>query len=160
MHTLSEILVCVLYRTFESHGGWKIENRLVRGLVHHNLLYFGCSFGLYSNHSQMYIYFLNRPAFSLSVILASIFLPVSHCDTQSCPLTQVVFGDAHDCRVRLILLGGSDSCSFSSRTQVVVLSLMVTRMHRDFWRSDRVSCGNDEVDLTLSTFMAATPDVV
>ncbi|KAG2107478.1 uncharacterized protein F5147DRAFT_761299 [Suillus discolor] len=70
------------------------------------------------------------------------------------------FGDAHDCRVRLILLGESDSYSFGSRTQVVVLSLMVTRMHRDFWRSDRVSCGNDEVDLTLSTFMAATPDVV
>ncbi|KAG1824315.1 hypothetical protein EV424DRAFT_1395394 [Suillus variegatus] len=107
-----EILVCVLYRTFESHGGWKIESRLVRGLVHHNLLYFGCSF-----------------AFSLSVILASIFLP---------------FSVMH----------------MIAETQVVVLSLMVTRMHRDFWRSDRVSCGNDEVDLTLSTFMAATPDVV
>ncbi|KAG1861083.1 hypothetical protein C8R48DRAFT_712538 [Suillus tomentosus] len=107
-----EILVCVLYRTFESHGGWKIENRLVRGLVHHNLLYFGCSF-----------------AFSLGVILASIFLP---------------FSVMH----------------MIAETQVIVLSLMVTRMHRDFWRSDRVSCGNDEVDLTLSTFMAATPDVV
>ncbi|KIK31903.1 hypothetical protein CY34DRAFT_814466 [Suillus luteus UH-Slu-Lm8-n1] len=41
-------------------------------------------------------------------------------------------------------------------TQVVVLSLLVTRMHRDFWRSDCVSCGDD---LSHTTFMAATPDV-
>ncbi|KIK31395.1 hypothetical protein CY34DRAFT_814600 [Suillus luteus UH-Slu-Lm8-n1] len=42
------------------------------------------------------------------------------------------------------------------KTQVVVLSLLVTRMHRDFWRSDCVSCGND---LSHRTFMAATPDI-
>ncbi|KAG2341840.1 hypothetical protein BDR05DRAFT_990764 [Suillus weaverae] len=54
-----EILACVLYRAFESHGGWKIENRLMRGLVHHNLLYFSCSFGSCPN---------------LGVILATIFL--------------------------------------------------------------------------------------
>ncbi|KIK37945.1 hypothetical protein CY34DRAFT_417660 [Suillus luteus UH-Slu-Lm8-n1] len=108
----SEILVCVLYRTFESHGSWKIENRLMRGLMHHNLLYFSCSFG-----------------FSLAVILATVFLPF--------PVVHMI-----------------------AETQVIVLSLLVTRMHRDFWRSDRVSCGNDGVDLSLTTFMAATPDIV
>ncbi|KAG1872159.1 hypothetical protein F4604DRAFT_788056 [Suillus subluteus] len=107
-----EILVFVLYRAFESHGGWKIENRLMRGLIHHNLLYFSCSF-----------------AFSLCVILATVFLPF--------PVVHMI-----------------------AETQVVALSLLVTRMHRDFWRSDRVCCGNDGVDLSLSTFMAATPDVI
>ncbi|KAG1787096.1 uncharacterized protein HD556DRAFT_1411274 [Suillus plorans] len=63
-----DTLVCVLYRTFKSHGGWNIENRLVRGLVHHNLLYFSCSF-----------------AFSLGVILATIFLPVCHCARSKLP---------------------------------------------------------------------------
>ncbi|KAG1775202.1 hypothetical protein EV702DRAFT_1119332 [Suillus placidus] len=70
-----EILVWVLYRAFKNHGGWKIENRLMRGLVHHNLLYFSCSFGSCPNHSRIYIYLLNDTAFSLGVILATIFLP-------------------------------------------------------------------------------------
>ncbi|KAG2049284.1 hypothetical protein BDR06DRAFT_961629 [Suillus hirtellus] len=107
-----ELLALVLYRGFESHGGWKIENRLMRGLMQHNLLYFSCSF-----------------AFSLGVILATIFLPFSV--------------------IHMI-----------AETQVVALSLLVTRMHRDFWNSDRVSSGNDGVDLSLSAFMAATPDVI
>ncbi|KAG2141172.1 uncharacterized protein EDB93DRAFT_1160361 [Suillus bovinus] len=106
-----ELLLFVLYRAFKSHGGWKIKNRLMRSLMHHNLLYFICSF-----------------AFSLGVILAAIFLPF------------------------LVL-------HMIAETQVVVLSLLVTRMHRDFWRSDRVSCGDDGVDISLSAFMAATPDV-
>ncbi|KAG1804397.1 uncharacterized protein BJ212DRAFT_1590991 [Suillus subaureus] len=107
-----EILVFVLYRAFESHSGWKIENRLMRGLMHHNLLYFSCSF-----------------AFSLGIILATVFLPF--------PVVHII-----------------------GETQVVALSLLVTRMHRDFWRSDRVYCSNDGVDLSLSTFMAATLDVI
>ncbi|KAG2130678.1 hypothetical protein DEU56DRAFT_982031 [Suillus clintonianus] len=107
-----EILLRVLYRAFESHGGWRIENRLMRGLVHHNLLYCGCSF-----------------AFSLGVVLATVYLPF--------PVVHVI-----------------------AETQVVILSLLVTRMHRDFWRSDRAACGIDGVDLSLTTFMAATPDVM
>ncbi|KAG2107443.1 uncharacterized protein F5147DRAFT_205602 [Suillus discolor] len=107
-----ELLALVLYRGFESHGGWKIENRLMRGLMRHNLLYFSCSF-----------------AFSLGVILATIFLPFS--------------------AIHMI-----------AETQVVALSLLVTRMHRDFWRSDRDSSSNDGVDLSLSAFMAVTPDVI
>ncbi|KAG2749497.1 hypothetical protein P692DRAFT_20462266 [Suillus brevipes Sb2] len=107
-----EILVFVLYRAYKSHGSWKIENRLMRGLVHHNLLYFCFSF-----------------AFSLGIILATVFLPF--------PVMHMI-----------------------AETQVVVLSLLVTRMHRDFWRSDRVASCNDEVDLSLTTFMAVRPDVV
>lgn len=107
-----EILVFVLYRAYKSHGSWKIENRLMRGLVHHNFLYFCCSF-----------------AFSLGIILATVFLPF--------PVMHMI-----------------------AETQVVVLSLLVTRMHRDFWRSDRVASCNDEVDLSLTTFMAVRPDVV
>ncbi|KAG1738245.1 hypothetical protein EDB19DRAFT_1714723 [Suillus lakei] len=53
-----DILACVLYRAFESHGGWKIDNRLMRGLMHHNILYCSCN-----------------SAFSLGVILATIFFP-------------------------------------------------------------------------------------
>ncbi|KAG1819926.1 hypothetical protein EV424DRAFT_1616975 [Suillus variegatus] len=67
-----ELLALVLYRGFESHGGWKIENRL------------------------------------------------------------------------LSLLVSSSPQSF----------------FQDFWSSDRVSSGNDGVDLSLSAFMTATPDVV
>ncbi|KAG2110119.1 hypothetical protein DEU56DRAFT_844298 [Suillus clintonianus] len=78
----------------------------MRGLIYHNLLYFGCSF-----------------AFSLSVVLATIFL--------SFPVVHVI-----------------------AETQVVVLSLLVTRMHRDFWRLDRTARGIDGVDISLSTFMA------
>lgn len=105
-----ETLVFVLYRTFRSHGGWKTKNRLIRGLVHHNLLYFSCSF-----------------AFSLGIILATTFFPF--------PVMHMI-----------------------AETQVIVLSLLVTRMHRDFRRSDRVYCGNDGTDFSLSTFMAVTPD--
>lgn len=107
-----EILVCVLYRAFESHGGWKIDNRLMRGLMHHNILYCSCS-----------------SAFSLGVILATIFFPF--------PVVHMI-----------------------AETQVVALSLLVTRMHRDFWKSDRVFCGNDGADLSLSAFMVAIPDLI
>ncbi|KAG2076718.1 hypothetical protein BDR04DRAFT_707944 [Suillus decipiens] len=45
--------------------------------------------------------------------------------------------------------------------QVVVQSVMVTRMHRDFWRSahHNASCGIS-TDESLSTWMERTPDIV
>ncbi|KAG2125472.1 hypothetical protein DEU56DRAFT_759210 [Suillus clintonianus] len=117
-----EILVCVLYRAVESHGGWRIENRLMRGLVHHNLLYFGCSF-------------------------VQLFLLVSSSLRPSF-------------RVCVFSFGGSGGYLFGNRTQVVALSLLVTRMHRDFWRSDRAACSMDGVDISLTTFMTAAPDLM
>jgi hypothetical protein len=153
-------LACVLYRTFESHGSWKIENRLMRGLMHHNLLYFSCSFGSCPNHF-LNIYSLVKRHRFLSCCHPRYSIPSGkpQCTLKAAPLTRdAVSGGAHDCGVCLILLG-RDGYLFGSRTQVVVLSLLVTRMHRDFWRSDRVSCGNDGVDLSLTTFMAATPDM-
>ncbi|KAG2140103.1 hypothetical protein DEU56DRAFT_755335 [Suillus clintonianus] len=55
-----EILLMLLYRAVKGHGGWGNDNSLIRGLMLHNLLYCGCSF-----------------AFSLCLILTTIFLPVS-----------------------------------------------------------------------------------
>ncbi|KAG1750160.1 hypothetical protein EDB19DRAFT_1678632 [Suillus lakei] len=110
-----EILLFLLYRTVEIHSsGWRIENRLMRGLLQHNILYFGCSC-----------------AFFLGLGLTDIFFPF--------PVVHMV-GEYH----------------------VVVQALLVTRMHRDFWRSDRASsnCGISGENLTLSMFMAATPDVI
>ncbi|KAG2140127.1 hypothetical protein DEU56DRAFT_294172 [Suillus clintonianus] len=40
-----QILLFLLYRTVKSHGGWRIDNRIMLSLLRHNLLYFGCSFG-------------------------------------------------------------------------------------------------------------------
>lgn len=79
MRALAEILVFVLYRAYKSHGSWKIENRLMHGLVHHNLLYFCCSFGSCPNRSRIYVDSLNDTAFSVGIILATVFLPVSCC---------------------------------------------------------------------------------
>ncbi|OJA13697.1 hypothetical protein AZE42_10925 [Rhizopogon vesiculosus] len=57
MHTITEILLLLLYPAIKKDG-WGINNRFMRGLIQHNLLYFGCSF-----------------AFILSVILTLVFLP-------------------------------------------------------------------------------------
>ncbi|KAG2049280.1 hypothetical protein BDR06DRAFT_715868 [Suillus hirtellus] len=106
MHTLSDTLVCVLYRTFKSHGGWKIENRLVRSLVHHNLLYFSCNFGSCPNHSDVYP--LAKWHSLLSWRHPGYNLPSgeSLCALKAASLMRVVFGDAHDCR-------DSSRCSIS-----------------------------------------------
>ncbi|KAG1750148.1 hypothetical protein EDB19DRAFT_92548 [Suillus lakei] len=106
-----QILLFLLYRAVKGHGSWGINNRLIRGLLQHNLLYCGCSFG-----------------FSLSVVLTTIFLPF--------PVARMV-----------------------AESQVVVQTILVTRMHRDFWRSDRASCGIC-TDISLTTWMAATPDII
>ncbi|KAG1733618.1 uncharacterized protein EDB91DRAFT_1148443 [Suillus paluster] len=105
------VLLFLLYRIANGYGGWGIDNRLTRHLMLHNLLYCGCGF-----------------AFSLSVVLTTIFLPF--------PVAHVV-----------------------TEFQVVVQTVLVTRMHRVFWRSDRVSCGIN-TDTSLTTWMAATPDVI
>ncbi|KAG1833119.1 hypothetical protein EV424DRAFT_1533252 [Suillus variegatus] len=86
-----EILLFLLYRAVKGHDGWKIHNRLIRGLLQQNLLYFSCSIAL-----------------GLGVILTTFYLP---------------FAFAH----------------VVAEYQVVLQSIMVTRMHRDFRRSDRVS---------------------
>lgn len=106
-----QILLFLLYRTVKSHGGWRVDNRLMLSLLRHNLLYCGC--GL---------------VFSLSVILAAIFLPF--------PVGHML-----------------------AECQVVIQSLLVTRMHRGFWRSDRLnaSCGFT-ADASLTTWMARIPD--
>lgn len=45
--------------------------------------------------------------------------------------------------------------------QVVVQCIMVTRMHRDFWRSDRLNASRGiSTDASLSTWMERTPDIV
>ncbi|KAG1719152.1 hypothetical protein EDB19DRAFT_1787234, partial [Suillus lakei] len=110
-----EILLFLLYRTVDIRSSsWKIDNRLMRGLLQHNLLYFGCSC-----------------AFFLGMGLTDILLPF--------PVTHMI-----------------------GEYQVIVQALLVTRMHRGFWISDRVSsnCGIPGEDLSLSMFMAATPDVI
>ncbi|KAG1719163.1 hypothetical protein EDB19DRAFT_1787312 [Suillus lakei] len=110
-----EILCFLLYRTVDIRSsGWRIDNRLMRGLLQHNLLYFGCSC-----------------VFFLGMGLTDMLLPFS-------------------------------AAYMTGEYLVVVQALLVTRMHRDFWISDRVSsnrgiCGED---ITLSVFMAATPDVI
>lgn len=108
-----QILLFLLYGTVKNQGGWRIGNRLMTGLLRQNALYCCCGF-----------------AFSLSVIIAAIFLPF--------PVVHVLV-----------------------QSQVVVQSVMVTRMHRDFWRSDRLnaSCGIS-TDTSLVTWMARTPNLV
>ncbi|KAG2147583.1 hypothetical protein DEU56DRAFT_784753 [Suillus clintonianus] len=103
-----QILLFLLYRTVKSHGGWRIENRLMLSLLRHNLLYFGCSF-----------------AFNLSVIVATALLP---------------------------------DYSLLCRIQVVIQSLLVTRMHRDFYKSDRASCGIN-TNGSLATWVVGAMDV-
>ncbi|KAG2369163.1 hypothetical protein BDR07DRAFT_856631 [Suillus spraguei] len=45
--------------------------------------------------------------------------------------------------------------------QVVIQSVMVTRMHRDFWRSARHNASRGiSTDASLSTWMERTPDIV
>lgn len=105
-----QTLLLLLYRVVRGHGSLGIGNRLMRGLLQDNLLYCGCGF-----------------AFSLSVILATFFLP---------------FPIAH----------------LLAESQVVFQALMVTRMHRDFWRSDRDFCGI-ATDATLTAWMTGTPDL-
>ncbi|KAG2157653.1 uncharacterized protein EDB93DRAFT_804848 [Suillus bovinus] len=56
-----EIFFFLLYRAVKSHGGWKTENRLMRGLLQQNLLYFGCSFAL-----------------TLGIFLTILFFPFAH----------------------------------------------------------------------------------
>ncbi|KAG1758208.1 hypothetical protein EDD22DRAFT_215692 [Suillus occidentalis] len=153
----SEILVCVLYRTFESHGSWKIENRLMRGLMHHNLLYFSCSFGSCLNH------FPNIH----SLVKWHRFLSCSHprysipsgkplCMLKAAPVTRDgVSGGAHDCRVCLISLGGN-GCLFGNRTEVVVLSLSWSRECTGTFGDWIAFCDND---LSHRTSMAATADM-
>ncbi|KAG1750111.1 hypothetical protein EDB19DRAFT_1904369 [Suillus lakei] len=53
-----QTLLLLLYRVVKGRGGWGIDNRLMRGLMKDNMLYCGCGF-----------------AFSLSIILTTIFLP-------------------------------------------------------------------------------------
>ncbi|KAG1748175.1 hypothetical protein EDB19DRAFT_247989 [Suillus lakei] len=105
-----QILLFLLYRTVKSHGGWRIDNRLMLSLLRHNLLYCACGFG-----------------FSLSVILTAIFLPF--------PVEHML-----------------------AQCQVVVQSVLVTRMHRGFWTSDRASCGI-YTDASFTTWMARIPDI-
>ncbi|OJA12210.1 hypothetical protein AZE42_09560, partial [Rhizopogon vesiculosus] len=111
-----EILLFLLYPAIK-RDGLGIDNRFMRGLIQHNLLYFCCSF-----------------AFSLSVILALVFLPLY----------------SHSRRVDYL---------FSNSYQVVLQNILVVRMHRDFWKSDRPPRDTDE-QISLTTFMARIPDLV
>ncbi|KAG1883660.1 hypothetical protein F4604DRAFT_259916 [Suillus subluteus] len=107
------ILLFLLYRTVDFRSsGWKIDNRLKRGLLHHNLLYFGWSCAFFAG-------------LGLTSRLSSI--PVAHIVAQY---------------------------------HVVVQALLVTQMHRDFWRSDRAFCGISGEDVSFATFMVAIPDIV
>ncbi|KAG1821146.1 uncharacterized protein BJ212DRAFT_986001 [Suillus subaureus] len=106
-----QILFLLYYRAIKSHGGREIDNRLMRGLMQHNLLYFGCSF-----------------AFTLSVVLTTIFTPFPFAHTVA-------------------------------NYQVIVQAVLVTQMHRDFWRLNRASCGT-YTDVSFTTWMAAVPDII
>lgn len=44
MHIITEILLVLLYPAVKGYG-WRIDNRLMRGLIQHNLIYFACGFG-------------------------------------------------------------------------------------------------------------------
>ncbi|OJA20235.1 hypothetical protein AZE42_12692 [Rhizopogon vesiculosus] len=48
---------------------------------------------------------------------------------------------------------------FGNSYQVVLQSILVIRMHRDFWKSDRVS-SDIYGQISLTTFTARTPDLV
>ncbi|KAG1720101.1 hypothetical protein EDB19DRAFT_595441 [Suillus lakei] len=109
-----EILLFLLYRTVDIRSsGWRVDNRLKRGLLQHNLLYLGCSC-----------------AFVVGLWFTVKLSPF--------PVAHLV----------------------ADRYHVVVQALMVTRMHRDFWKSDRAFCGTSREDISLSTFMVATPDII
>jgi hypothetical protein len=77
MYTIPEILAFLFYRALKGHGGWETDNRLMRGLMQHNLMYFSCSFGwlLHITKHLLHIHYVT--AFTLGVILTTIFLPVS-----------------------------------------------------------------------------------
>ncbi|KAG2076720.1 hypothetical protein BDR04DRAFT_1089918 [Suillus decipiens] len=105
LHTL----LLLLFRAIKCYGGWGIDNRLMRGLIKDNVLYCGCGF-----------------AFSISVILATIFLPF--------PVGHML-----------------------AEIQVVIQGLMVTRMHRNFWKSDRTFRGIS-TDIPLTTWMIGALD--
>ncbi|KAG1893227.1 uncharacterized protein F5891DRAFT_986076 [Suillus fuscotomentosus] len=112
-----ELLALVLYRGFESHGGWKIKTRLMRGLI--------CSFGSCPDHSWMHTYLLNGTAFSLGVILATIFLPFSvrHMIAefvQSCLEEAVVINWTAGLR-SLLYLSWSHKCTGTSGIRIVFL---------------------------------------
>jgi len=104
-----EILLVLVYRAVKSCG-WRIENRLMRDLVQHNLLYFCCGF-----------------VFSTCVLLTMRFLPF--------PVAHIVL-----------------------EFQVIAQTILVTRMHRDFWKSDRSSCNTYGQSISLPTFIAVAPD--
>jgi len=106
-----EILLFLLYRA-DKTCGWRIDNRLMRGLIQHNLIYFACGF-----------------VFSLIVILAIVFLPF--------PVAHMV-----------------------EQLQIIVQTIMATRMHIYFWKSDRVSCDIYGQGISLTAFMAIVPDFV
>ncbi|KAG2140083.1 hypothetical protein DEU56DRAFT_798533 [Suillus clintonianus] len=53
----------------------------------------------------------------------------------------------------------SPAAHLISEFSTILQAVLVTRMHRDFWRSDRASCGVD-TDVSLTTWMVATPDLV
>ncbi|KAG2133634.1 uncharacterized protein EDB93DRAFT_858566 [Suillus bovinus] len=100
----SQTLLLLWYRVIKGLGGWGMDNRLMRGLMRDNLVY--CSCGI---------------AFSISVILTTIFLPF--------PVGHMV-----------------------AEIQVVVQAMLATRMHRNFWRSDR-AFGGIPTDISLTTWM-------
>lgn len=104
-----QTLLLLLYRAVKTHGGWGINNRLIRGLMKDNLLY--CSSGF---------------AFAVGIILTTMFFPF--------PVGHMV-----------------------AEVQVVVQAFLVTRMHRDFRRSDRAFCGIP-TDISLTTWMMGPLD--
>ncbi|KAG1843508.1 hypothetical protein C8R48DRAFT_780651 [Suillus tomentosus] len=53
-----EVFLLLLYRAVKGHGGWKTDNRFMRGLLRQNLMYFSYSFAL-----------------TLGVILTTFFFP-------------------------------------------------------------------------------------
>ncbi|KAG1821652.1 uncharacterized protein BJ212DRAFT_1477513 [Suillus subaureus] len=141
-----QILFLLLYRAVKGHGGWKTDNRLMRGLLQHNLLYFSSSFGWFSHITKylLHIYLLGATAFTLGVVLTAIFLPF--------PFAHVVAEFVYSQFV-------GDDYLFDSSSQVIVQAVLVTRMHRDFWRSNRTSCGT-HTDISFTTWMAAVPDII
>ncbi|KAG1804772.1 uncharacterized protein HD556DRAFT_1326198 [Suillus plorans] len=106
-----QVLIMLLYGAIKGHDSWKIDNRLVRGLLQQNLLYFSCSLVL-----------------TLSVILATFFFPF--------PFAHVV-----------------------AEYQAVLQPLLVTRMHRNFQRSDRASCGI-QTDMSFTTWTEGVSDII
>jgi hypothetical protein len=80
MHIISETLLLLLYRAVKTHGGWGINNRLIRGLMKDNLLYCSSGFGwcLYRLTNTNLVYLLAIfTAFAVGIILTTMFFPVS-----------------------------------------------------------------------------------